>query len=57
MNKNDIEQKEVAKKSDLEKKFGHEKDPDLTDEQHKRIKKEIEKEKEAFIREQVCVQL
>ena len=48
-----MEEEEVKKKADLETKFGHEKDPELSDEQHKRIKEEIAKEKHAFIQEQV----
>ena len=48
-----MEQEEVQNKADLETKFGHEKDPELSDEQHRKIKEEIAKEKDAFIQEQV----
>lgn len=46
------EEEEIHQKMDLEKKIGHEKNNELSDEQHQKIKAEIAKEKEAFIQEQ-----
>lgn len=43
---------EIKKNIDIERKFGHEKNNELSDEQHKKIKEEIAREKEAFIQEQ-----
>ncbi|XP_066932693.1 mannosyl-oligosaccharide 1,2-alpha-mannosidase IA-like [Clytia hemisphaerica] len=43
---------EIETQANLEQKFGHQKDPDLSDEQHQRIKEEIAREKAAFIKEQ-----
>lgn len=40
---------------DVELKIGHELNPKLTDEQHKKIAEEIKAEKEKFIKEQVCI--